>query len=691
MEALTAAACVSELPREWSGVGGGAVGSSDGLRICPCRAMKIEIVTDTFAPDVNGVAMTLGRLVDGLKAKGHRVHVIRTGAKTGHGETLAASVALPGYKEVRVGLPGPLKLRKRWLKRRPDAVYVATESPLGVSALKTANLLGIAVASGFHTNFHQYVGRYGMAGLQPATMAWLKRVHRRAAVTMAPTREVVEELEREGFRNVVVMGRGVDTERFHPAKRDMGLRAEWGVREGSPVVLVVGRVAPEKNLSLAMECFRRMRERVPDLACVVVGDGPSREALQEKHSFVRFVGVQTGEDLARHYASADILLFPSETETFGNVVLESMASGLLTVCYDYAAGAAHVRHGVDGLKAAKGDSTAFAELAGMALDHWQGPMREEARKSVEACGWSRIVDHFEEQLARIAGMEVAMPKVGRVKLPVRHYRTVFVSDIHLGTEDSKVAEVLDFLKQVRCRRLVLNGDIIDGWALKRGSKWKKRHSRFIRKVLKKAEREEMEIVYCRGNHDDILDRFLPMEFGPVKWVKEYVHEAADGLRYLVVHGDGFDSVSTNHRWLAWLGSIGYDTLLGINRFYNRWRAWRGMEYFSLSKKVKAKVKSAVSFVDQYEKQLQEYARRRKCDGIICGHIHTPEDKQVGDVRYLNSGDWVESLTAIVEHEDGRMELVRYDEFVREGLQQVFEAGLRVLPEAELERPVAQFG
>ena len=643
-----------------------------GLPFEPHRPMKIDIVTDTFAPDVNGVAMTLGRLVEGLKGKGHRVHVIRTGLAGGQGQTLAASVALPGYKEVRVGLPGPLKLRKRWLKRRPDAVYVATESPLGVSALKTANLLGIPVASGFHTNFHQYVGRYGMAGLQPATMAWLKRVHRRAAVTLAPTREVVDELEREGFRNVVMLGRGVDTVRFHPGKRDGALRAEWGVREGSPVVMVVGRVAPEKNLSLAIECFRRMRERVPDLACVVVGDGPLRQALEEKHSFVHFAGVRTGDDLARHYASADILLFPSETETFGNVVLESMASGLLTVCYDYAAGAAHVRHGVDGLKAAKGDSTGFAELAGMALDHWTGPMRVEARRAVEDCSWGRIVDHFEGQLAVIAGGAAggAGTKPGKMKLPVREFRTVFLSDIHLGTEDSKVAEVLDFLKQVRCRRLVLNGDIIDGWALRRGSKWRKRHSRFIRKVLKKAERDDMEIVYCRGNHDDILDRFLPIEFGPVRCVKEFVHEAADGRRYLVVHGDGFDSVSTHHKWLAWLGAVGYDSLLGINRLYNRWRAWRGMEYFSLSKKVKAKVKSAVSFVDQYERQLQDHARRRKCDGIICGHIHTPEDKEVGGVRYLNSGDWVESLTAVVEHTDGKMELVRYEDFVRAGLEQV---------------------
>ena len=627
--------------------------------------MRIDIITDTYAPDVNGVAMTLGRLANGLKDKGHLVHVVRTGETVRPGETLANSIKLPGYKEVRVGLPGPFKLRKRWMKRRPDAIYVATESPLGVSAIKAANALGIPVATGFHTNFHQYAEQYRLSGLQPATMAWLKRVHRRAAVTLAPTRDVVDVLEAEGFGNVSLLGRGVDTDLFSPEKRSSGLRASWGVREGAPVAIIVGRVAAEKNLSLAMECFRRMRDRVPDLQCVCVGDGPVRASLEAKHPFVHWAGVQSGEDLAMHYASADILLFPSETETFGNVLLEGMASGLVTVSYDYAASACHVEHGKNGLKAAKGNSSEFCELAAYALSLWQGEMREVARSSVSSLGWQTVIDTFESELERIR-REAPTYRTGRKdsrKLGYRKFRTVFLSDIHLGTPESKVHEVTRFLKHVRCQKLVLNGDIIDGWALKRGSKWRKRHSRFVRKVLKKSERENTEVIYCRGNHDEILDRFLPLSFGPVNFVKEYLHDAADGKRYLVVHGDGFDSVSTNHKWLAILGAVGYDGMLVINRWYNKWRTWRGKEPFSLSKKLKAKVKSAVSFVDNYEHQLQEYARRRQCDGIICGHIHTPEDRQVGDVRYLNSGDWVESLTAIVEHWDGRMELVRYEEFM----------------------------
>ncbi len=629
--------------------------------------MKIDIVTDTFAPDVNGVAMTLGRLTDGLKARGHRVHVIHTGEVAKPGETCSASVPLPGYREVRVGLPEPFKLRARWIKRRPDAIYVATESPLGKSALKAANALGIPVASGFHTNFHQYMEQYRMGGLQPVAMAYLRNFHQRASCTLTPSKEVAEKLLAAGFTNVHLLGRGVDTELYHPAKRCELLRAKWGATPGSMVAVIVGRVAAEKNFDLAMAAFDRMREAVPDVKCVVVGDGPLRERLADKHRWIHFAGTCHGEDLARHYASADVMVFPSETETFGNVVLESMASGLVTVAYDYAAAALHLRSGENGLKAAKGNATEFMEHAVAALfyrpDH---PLRQAAREAAESLGWERVVRDFEARLEDIAGIEpeAEPPPEKSSKRPRLECRTVFLSDIHLGTPDSKADEVVDFLKHLRCRKLVLNGDIIDGWALRRGGKWSSRHSRVIRRFLKMTERDETDVIYLRGNHDEILERFLPLAFGKIKFAKEHLHTTAIGARYLVVHGDGFDSVSTNHKWLASLGAVGYDFLLKVNRVYNLWRSWRGKEYFSLSKRVKAKVKSAVSFVDRYEELLQDLARYKKCDGIICGHIHTPEDKQVGDIHYLNSGDWVESLTAIIEHLDGRMELVQYDSFLK---------------------------
>ncbi|MES2438282.1 MAG: glycosyltransferase [Verrucomicrobiota bacterium] len=629
--------------------------------------MKIDIVTDTFSPDVNGVAMTLGRLTDGLKRRGHRVHVIHTGGTAGPGETSSPSVPLPGYKEVRVGLPEPFKLRARWMKKRPDAIYVATESPLGKSALKAANALGIPVATGFHTNFHQYMEQYRMGGLQPVAMAYLRRFHQRADCTLTPSQDTVDKLVAEGFNNVHLLGRGVDTELYAPGKRCETLRAEWGAGPGAPVAVIVGRVAAEKNFDLAMTAFGQMRQAVPDLRCVVVGDGPLREKLAEKHRWVHFAGVRLGDDLAKHYASADVLLFPSETETFGNVLLEGMASGLVTVSYDYAAAGLHVRSGVNGLKSAKSDAEGFLKQAGEALamrpDHH---LRLAARETAESLGWDQVVNEFESRLEAIAGIKPAAvtAPVKLAKRPKYSCRTVFLSDIHLGTPDSKADEVVDFLKHLRCEKLVLNGDIIDGWALKRGGKWSGRHSRFIRKVLKMTEKDDTEVIYLRGNHDDILERFLPLSFGKIRFTKEHIHTTRKGTRYLVVHGDGFDSVSTNHKWIASLGAVGYNFLLRVNRFYNLWRSWRGKEYFSLSKSVKAKVKSAVSFVDRYEELLQDLARHKQCDGIICGHIHTPEDKQVGRIHYLNSGDWVESLTAIIEHHDGRMELVQYAEFLK---------------------------
>ncbi len=628
--------------------------------------MKVEIVTDTFLPDVNGVAMTLGRLSEGLRKRGHQVHVIHTGSRAGADESTTGSLPLPGYKEVRVGLPRPFVLRARWTKSRPDVIYVATESPLGKSALKAAVALRIPVATGFHTNFHQYMGRYGMAGLQPVAMAYLRNFHQLANCTLTPSRDMAELLRAEGLENVHLLGRGVDTVLFSPEKRCENLRAEWGVETANPVAIVVGRIAAEKNLELAIHAFEQMRETYPDLRCVVVGDGPLLTVLRTKHPWIIFPGVQTGEDLARHYASADILLFPSETETFGNVLLEGMASGLATVSFDYAAAALHVTDSIHGLKAVPGDGQHFVRRSIEALEMRPGhPLRESAREKAETLGWDQIIAEFEQRLQDITTPEITQPTpdIVKEKLPKVACRTVFLSDIHLGTPDSKADEVVNFLKHIKCKKLVLNGDIIDGWALRRGRRWTDRHSRVIRKIIKMTERQETEVYYLRGNHDEILDRFLPIVFGRIRLIKEHIHEAANGKRYLVVHGDGFDSVSTNHKWLAYLGAVGYDFLLNLNRLYNHYRVWRGREYYSISKLVKAKVKSAVSFVDRYEDLLQNLARHRKCEGIICGHIHTPENKVVGGIHYLNSGDWVESLTAIIEHNDGRFELVQYHQFL----------------------------
>jgi len=261
------------------------------------------------------------------------------------------------------------------------------------------------------------------------------------------------------------------------------------------------------------------------------------------------------------------------------------------------------------------------------------------------------------------------------------YHSIFISDLHLGTRDSKADEVIEFLKATRCEKLILNGDIVDGWALRNGGKWLPSHTKFIRTVLKKMEKQGTEVIYLRGNHDDILERFLPINFGSLRITDEYLHETPQG-KYLVVHGDGFDSVTTSHKWVAMMGAKGYELLLGINRLYNKWRAFRGKEYYSLSKKIKARVKSAVSFVDRYEDQLKELAVVRKCRGIICGHIHTPADKVLEDgIHYLNSGDWVESLTAIVERAPGQFELIDHREFMQ---REEVEDGLRLHEEDFIE-------
>lgn len=240
-------------------------------------------------------------------------------------------------------------------------------------------------------------------------------------------------------------------------------------------------------------------------------------------------------------------------------------------------------------------------------------------------------------------------------------RTVIISDVHLGTPDSKADEVAHFLKHVRCERLLLNGDIIDGWRIRRNGRWTKAHTRFIRRILTFIQKKDTDVIYLRGNHDDFLARLLPMQLDRLRLAEDYVLETAQG-RYLVLHGDVFDSVVKNMVFLAHLGDIGYAVLLRVNRLYNAWRAFRGKEYFSLSKAIKARVKQAVSFVGNFEEQVANLARQRGCTGVICGHIHTPADKRIGPIHYLNSGDWVESLTGIVEHHDGRMELIDFRQF-----------------------------
>ncbi len=246
------------------------------------------------------------------------------------------------------------------------------------------------------------------------------------------------------------------------------------------------------------------------------------------------------------------------------------------------------------------------------------------------------------------------------KKPAIRYRTIILSDLHLGTNDCKAEEINFFLKHSRCDKLILNGDVIDGWSLKRRNLWPKSHTKVVRRILKLAQKG-VDVFYLRGNHDDFLAHYLPLSFDRLHVVEEHIHHSEKG-DYLVVHGDCFDAVTTHSKFIAIAGDIGYQQLLRLNRIYNKWRSLWGKEYYSLSKAIKARVKTAVSHISSFEDHLQALAAKRGCSGIICGHIHTPEDKMIGDVRYLNSGDWVESLSAIVEHLDGTFEVITYKDF-----------------------------
>ncbi|MDR0566909.1 MAG: UDP-2,3-diacylglucosamine diphosphatase [Prevotellaceae bacterium] len=253
-----------------------------------------------------------------------------------------------------------------------------------------------------------------------------------------------------------------------------------------------------------------------------------------------------------------------------------------------------------------------------------------------------------------------------------YYPTVVISDIHLGTSFSRSVEVSHFLMSIDCDRLILNGDIIDGWRLKKKSYkvWKRKHTLFFRVILKMMENFGTEVVYVRGNHDDFLDPLIPITFHNVKIVKDFVHRR-NGVSYYVTHGDVFDKVTSRIRWLSKLGDVGYTMLLHINKYYNRYRRLRGKPYYSFAQAIKSKVKTAVSYISDYETALVDLARTKRCRGIICGHIHRPENKQCGDIHYLNSGDWVESMSALVENEQGEWSVVYYKQKLDEQLDEHF--------------------
>lgn len=242
------------------------------------------------------------------------------------------------------------------------------------------------------------------------------------------------------------------------------------------------------------------------------------------------------------------------------------------------------------------------------------------------------------------------------------YKTIVLSDIHLGIKASKAKEVVHFLKHHKCETLILNGDIIDGWQLRKNGKWTKQHSNFFKHIISLTSKNKCKIIYLRGNHDDFLEEIMPLRIGNFSIKKYYIHYGVH-KKYFVTHGDLFDSITSKLKWIAKLGDVGYTFLLWLNRHYNAYREKRGLPYYSLSQIVKAKVKSAVSFISDYENELVTVAKARKCHGIICGHIHQAAIKNIKGIEYLNSGDWVESLTALVEDIEGNWKIIYYQDWL----------------------------
>jgi glycosyltransferase involved in cell wall biosynthesis len=366
--------------------------------------LRVALVTETFAPEINGVAMTLGHLVRGLVKRGHAVQLVRPrqskgdGAQTLQGvtEVLAMGIPIPNYGGLRFGLPMRTTLGRLWRLDRPDVVHIATEGPLGWSALSAARKLKLPITSSFHTNFQSYSGHYGLAMLKTPIEAYLRKVHNHTRATLVPTRALATQLTARGFHNVRLMSRGVATDLFHPSKRSAALRANWGANERDVVVCHVGRLAKEKNIELVLTSFSAIKSRCPQAKLLLVGDGPLREQIQRDCPEAIFAGTQTGEALAQHYASADLFLFPSLTDTFGNVIPEALASGLCVVSFNQAAAAELIQDGYNGRTVFPGDVQRFVQAASaLAVDTAvRTGMRQAAPHTVSHLAWSEVEEGF---------------------------------------------------------------------------------------------------------------------------------------------------------------------------------------------------------------------------------------------------------------------------------------------------------
>lgn len=391
------------------------------------QSQRYAIVTETWRPQVNGVANTLGRLCDGLLERGNQLQLVRP-AQTGESigvlddgalqQLLVSGLPIPGYTQLQFGLPAYRRLLAYWQEQRPDSLYLATEGPLGWSALRAARRLGIPVISGFHTNFQQYIEHYRLGLFARPAAAYLRWFHNQTLTTLSASSTQQHQLSRMGISNSTLLGRGVDCELFHPAHRDAQLRQRWGAQDDDLVVLHVGRLAAEKNLGLLQRSWQHIRQQAAAgtrVHMVVVGDGPQRDALQQSMPDAVFTGALTGAALSAAYASADLFLFPSLTDTFGNVVTEAMASGLAVVAYDTAAAHQHIRDRYSGCLAPPGDEQQFLHNISWLFKDREGlrGVRMHARHRACQLDWSAVIRRFEGYLQR----HCAAPTAIRAAVP----------------------------------------------------------------------------------------------------------------------------------------------------------------------------------------------------------------------------------------------------------------------------------
>jgi len=366
------------------------------------KRLRVAVVTETYPPEINGVALSLSRLLEG--ARSHcdleLVRVDRSDLDAcGPDELRLAGFPLPGYARLRAGFPAWVRLWRRWSGQRPDVVHLATEGPLGFSALHVARRLRIPVSSDFRTHFEQYVEHYRVGWLEPLASAYLRAFHNRCHLTCVPTQSLRASLEAQGFQRLSVVPRGVDLSRFAPSRRQDSLRASWSNDpRHTPILVCVSRMAAEKNLEVLLDAYRLQRGQGKKVELVMVGDGPVREALERKYPEARFVGMKTGQELAEHYASADLFCFPSKSETFGNVTLEAMAGGLPVVAYRHGAAAALLQDQLHGWVLKDFSAEAFAAALGDALHRWEreGPLAWQdmgfaARACAQSQSWDAVV------------------------------------------------------------------------------------------------------------------------------------------------------------------------------------------------------------------------------------------------------------------------------------------------------------